>query len=167
MTVSPPHPLSKQGRGRVGYISARGGSRVKKCFAQIIISAVPCSLFPFNSHLSTPPSVVRPCTDSMECCLYFLWLWLCCWVFMLLSLSPRQPLSHNAPGIDDTAIVFVRLFTFCSHCLQSMGMHCFFSAHMLIYEISVDILAMRVNWMSCGKHTHTHPELYETRDKCN
>lgn len=63
----------------------------------------------------TPPAASRPC-------LYFLWLWLCCRVFILhfcFHFLPRNfalicdrdlpssppPLPHHATGIDDTAIV--------------------------------------------------------------
>lgn len=160
----------------VGHISASGQA---KNVLHKLLFLLPCSLFPFTTPLTppsplylplsycSPPAIRRPC-------LYFLWLWLCCRLFILhfcFHFLPRNfalicdrdpfpsPSSSWAPARHwhwwhCNCFVRVRLFTFCSHCLQWECNAVF--AHMLIYEFSVDILAMRVKRICGVKKTRTN-----------
>lgn len=161
----------------VGHIS---GSGQAKNVLHKLLFLLPCSLFPFTPaplpllhsislSLSVPPLLLPPATACIfydydyvaECsfCISAFTFSLATLRWFVTEIHSPSPSPSSAPPRHwhwwhCNCFVRVRLFTFCSHCLQWECNAVF--AHMLIYEFSVDILAMRVKRICGVKKTRTN-----------
>lgn len=174
--LSPIVSGSPKGGVSVGHISARSGQ--EKNVLHKLLFLLLCSLFPFNSRphpfsyystcvLAASPSALLQVPNPA--CIFYDYDYVaeCSFLHFCFHFLPRNfalicdrdlP-SPSAPPRHwhwwhCNCFVRVRLFTFCSHCLQWECNAVF--AHMLIYEFSVDILAMRVKWICGEKETRTN-----------
>lgn len=109
-----PSPLSLEtGAWPCGVYQCQRGGRVKKCFAQIIISAVPCSLFPFNSHLPTPLRLYAPAQTAWNAAYIFydydyVAECLCCFHFLPGSPSLTTPLASMTLQLFCASVYFLQ-----------------------------------------------------------
>lgn len=146
----------------MGHISARRQAG-KNVLHKLLFLLRHVAYFHLTSLPPSPPFASTPLLHTTAFRAYIFYDYDCvAECFYCFHFLQRLPLPRrNAPWHRWHCNCFVRASVYFLQPLfaGNAGYAAFF-ALMLIYGISVDILAMRVNRMSCGKHTHTHIRNY-------